>query len=108
MKETWKQWMIFIPALILMGLWFPAMFFRDDEKYMLKQNFGLNVKDADGNLSDGVEEAFGRIGQNWKRILHDVKNVAHEWVKGRPKLACKFLCFIIVVQAVVIATLIFW
>lgn len=98
------QWGIFIISLILMGLWFPVMFFRDDEKYLLRENFGLDVRDADGYSADGVEEAFARVGKS-RRILHDVKNVAHEWTRARPKLACKFLCFVICVLAVLAAIL---
>lgn len=91
-----KRWLVFIASIVLLGLSFPAMFFRSDERDLLKDNFGLDKKDADGNTSDGVEEAFDRVWHT-TRPFHDVKNVGREWVEANPKLAAKFLSFLIVV-----------
>lgn len=94
------QWGTFIVSLILMGIWFPMMFFRADEKPLLRDNFGLDVRDADGKPQDGIEDAFRRVAESPR--FHTIKNVSHEWAKNRPKLAVKFLCFVIVALAVAV------
>lgn len=96
-----KQWALLVGALILGGLSFPGMFWRKDERHMLADNAGLNKKDADGELSDGVEEAIWRVSDPG-RFTHDLKNVGHEWVKANPKVAFKMLSFIIVTLMMVI------
>lgn len=100
------KWPLFILSLILMGFSFPGMFFRKDEKHLVADNFGLSVKDADGNLSDGVQEAYARVGKSW-RILHDIKNISHEWGKNRPKLAVKFLMFLVDILLISVAVLLY-
>ena len=90
------QWLVFLVSLVLLGLSFPGMFFRKDERPLLARNFGLDARDADGRPHDGVEEAFVRVWQPG-RLLHDLKNVGREWVEANPKLAAKSLSFVIVV-----------
>ena len=91
---------IFAVDILLMAVSFPRMFVREDEKHLVKDGFGLNVKDTDGDLSNGVEEAFSRLWDG-HRELHDIKNVVHEWVKARPKLAAKFFPFLAFCMGVV-------
>jgi hypothetical protein len=93
------QWAIFAVSLVLLGLSFPGMFWRADERPLLARNFGLDARDADGRPQDGVEEAFARVWQPG-RLLHDLKNVGREWVEANPKLAAKSLSFVIVVLAI--------
>jgi len=89
-----KKWGIFTLSFLLLALSAPGMFFRKDEKPLLKKAFNLNLKDADGNMSDGLEEAFIRVGEPG-RFTHDVKNVMREWVEINPKVAAKFGAFTI-------------
>jgi len=101
-----KQWALLIGALILGGLSFPGMFWRKDERYMLADNAGLNKKDADGDLSDGIEEAIWRVSEPG-RFTHDLKNVGHEWFKSNPKVAFKMVSFIIVCLLTIIGVLVY-
>ena len=101
-----KQWCLLVGALILGGWSFPGMFWRADERHMLKDNFGLNKKDADGNLSDGIEEAIWRVSEPG-RFTHDLKNVGHEWFKRNPKVAFKMTAFIINCLLVTIGVLLY-
>jgi hypothetical protein len=97
------MWLAFIASFILGGLSFPGMFWRDDEWPLLKQAMNLKVKDADGDKSDGIEEAWDRLAAPG-RFLHDLKNIGHEWVKSNPKVAFKgggFMVLVLVVLLVV-------
>jgi hypothetical protein len=95
-RYAW-QWLIFWLGVILGGCSLVVSPFRKDEgPGWFKDNVGLDVKDADGRLQDGVEEAFARV---WTpgRLTHDLKNVPREWVRAEPKRAFKVLSFVIVV-----------
>lgn len=98
------QWLVFIVSLVLMGIWYPMMYFRDDEKHLLTDNFGLDIKDSDDKPQDGIEDAFIRVLDS--PSFHTIKNVAHEWAKNRPKLAVKFLMFLVDIQALIIVTIV--
>ncbi len=78
--------------------------FREDEKGWFSEGFGLNKKDADGKLSDGIQEALQRM-ENPQRPFHDLKNVSYEWVKLDPKRANKFYSWVILVQTLLILLL---
>ena len=95
------MWLAFIASFILGGLSFPGMFWRDDEWPLLKQAMNLKVKDADGDTSDGIEEAWDRLAAPG-RFLHDLKNIGHEWVKANPKVAFKGGSFVVLVLAVLV------
>jgi hypothetical protein len=101
MRGHLRQWLIFLTSIAACGISFPTMPFSAEQRALWRDNFGLGVKDADGDPRDGVQEAFGRIDGKG-REFHDLKNVAHEWTKARPKLAAKFFSFVIIVQFVVI------
>jgi hypothetical protein len=95
------MWLAFIASFILGGLSFPGMFWRDDEWPLLKQAMNLRVKDADGDKSDGIEEAWDRLAAPG-RFLHDLKNIGHEWVKVNPKVAFKSGSFVVLVLVVLL------
>lgn len=88
------MWLAFVASFILGGLSFPGMFWRDDEWTLLKQAANLKIKDADGDKSDGIEEAWERLTEPG-RFLHDLKNIGHEWVKSNPKVAFKGGSFVV-------------
>lgn len=93
------QWSVLALGWALGGLSWPAMFWRQDERRFVANNAMLDEADADGDQSDGIEEAFWRV-QEKGRFLHDVKNVGHEWFRRNPKFAFKFSGFVIVVLLV--------
>jgi hypothetical protein len=93
------MWFAFIMSFIIGGLSFPGMFWRDDEWPLLKQAMNLKVKDADGDKSDGIEDAWERLAAPG-RFLHDLKNIGHEWVKANPKVAFKGGSFVVLVLVV--------
>jgi hypothetical protein len=95
------MWLAFIASFILGGLSFPGMFLRKDERPLLKRAVNLKVKDADGDKSDGIEEAWDRLAAPG-RFLHDLKNIGHEWVKVNPKVAFKGGSFVVLVLAVLL------
>jgi hypothetical protein len=105
LKRHARQWLIFLASIIACGVSFPMMPFSEEQRALWRDNFGLGVNDADGDPRDGVEEALGRI-DGAGREFHDLKNVAHEWTKARPKLAAKFFSFVIVVQFAIIGFLV--
>jgi hypothetical protein len=90
------MWLAFIASFIVGGLSFPGMFWRDDEWPLLKQAANLRIKDADGDKSDGIEEAWDRLAAPG-RFLHDLKNIGHEWVKSNPKVAFKGGSFLVLI-----------
>jgi hypothetical protein len=94
-RYAW-QWLIFWLGVILGGLSFPAMFWREDERDMLKDNFGLDRKDADGDPGDGLEEGFKRVGEPG-RFFHDVKGIPRRLGQENAKVFFKLLSFVIVV-----------
>lgn len=89
-------WGWFILSFILAGLSFPGMFFRKDEWPLLKKAANLKIRDADGDKSDGIEEAWERLTEPG-RFTHDLKNIGFEWTKANPKVAFKGGSFIILV-----------
>jgi hypothetical protein len=95
------MWLAFIASFILGGLSFPGMFWRDDEWPLLKRAMNLKVKDADGDKSDGIEEAWDRLAAPG-RFFHDLKNIGFEWVKANPKVAFKGGSFLVLVLVVVL------
>lgn len=96
------QWLLFVPCIIMMGLWFLASPFRKDEQKFFAENFGLNTK-LGPNDGDSVEEAWEALAtSSLVRIPHHMNNVVHEWTKEYPKRAAKFFCCIIVAQAAAI------
>jgi hypothetical protein len=102
-----KKWGIFILSFLLLAFSTPGMLWRKDEKPLLKKAFNLNLKDADGNMSDGLEEAFIRVGEPG-RFTHDVKNVMREWVEINPKVAAKLGAFVILVLAILLLSTPAW
>lgn len=93
-------WFIFIASYLIGGISFLGMLFNAEDRELLKKAFNLRVKDADGNPSDGIEEAWARLwapGKFW----HDLKNIAHEWFKANPKVAFKGSGFIMVLLIIV-------
>lgn len=99
------QWAIFFAAWMLAGASWPAMFVREDEKRYLADNAGLDRRDADGNQSDGVEEAFWRLKEPG-RFTHDLKNVGHEVFKANAKFYYKFSGFLF--DLLLIANVVGW
>lgn len=93
------QWAIFWLAMFFGGWSWPVMFVREDEKRFTENNAMLDEADADGDLSDGTEEAFWRVEQKG-RFFHDVKNVGHEAFRKNPKFFYKFTGFVINVLVV--------
>ncbi len=102
-RYTW-QLVAALASIEISGLSFPAAPFRGDEGPRTRDNLGLDKKDADGRLQDGVQEALRRIWVGG-RFWHDLKNLLHEWLKSNPKIVGKFLAFLIVLHQVVIGVL---
>lgn len=94
-RYAW-QWLIFWLGVILGGLSFPAMFWRKDERDMLKDNFGLDRQDADGDPGDGMQEGFQRVGEPG-RFFHDVKGIPRRMGQENAKVFFKLMAFVIVV-----------
>lgn len=99
-----RRWALFALSIVLMGLWFPRMFFRADERPLLRDGFGLFTRLGDQGSGDSVEEAFANVGKGGQ-WLHSIKNILHEWTKESPKRAAKFLSFVIVAEAIAIGVL---
>jgi hypothetical protein len=103
--STLRQWGLFILSIFLMGIWFPLMRVHPTDRYLFRQNFGLNqrrfTRVADNG--DSLEDAFRLNGHG--SIFHKIKNISHEWAKDSPKRAVKFLSFIVVIQTIVIIVL---
>lgn len=92
---------LFLLSVYASGLSFFVSPFRSDERGWFSEGMGLNKKDADGKLSDGIEEAFARM-KELKRPFHDLKNISYEWVKLDPKRANKFYCCVILLLSIAV------
>lgn len=92
------QWSIFAVSLVLLGLSFPGMFWRADERPLLKKALNLDIKDEPGGVdwSDSLEEGWIKL---WTpgRLLHDWKGIGRRWFEENLKVATKASCFLIVV-----------
>jgi hypothetical protein len=100
-----SQWAALVAALYLGGLSWPRMFSREDEAKYVKDNFLMNRKDADGDPSRGMEEAWARF-KDFSRFPHNQKNWGHSWFQENPKGAYKTTGFIICVLTTIILILI--
>jgi hypothetical protein len=100
------QWAIFAVSLVLLGLSFPGMFWRADERPLLKKALDLDLKDEPGGVdwSDSLEEGWLKL---WRpgRLLHDLKGIGNRWVHENPKVAAKGFAFIILTQFIVLGFL---
>lgn len=103
------QWLVFWLGVIVAGISFPAMFWREDEKHMLKDNLGLDRKDADGNDGDGLEEGFIRLHTKG-RFLHDVMGIPRRIGQENAKAFFKLMSFVVVFLLTCIITMltIYW
>jgi hypothetical protein len=95
------QWSIFAVSLVLLGLSFPGMFWRADERPLLKRALDLDLRDEPGGVdwSDSLEEGWLKLCRPG-RLLHDLKGIGNRWVHENPKVAAKGFCFLIVVLIV--------
>lgn len=100
MKKLFWLWL----SVYASGISFFVSPLRKDERPWFSELFGLNKKDADGKLSDGIQEALQRM-ENPQRFFHDLKNVSYEWVKLDPKRANKFYSWVILIQTLLILLL---
>lgn len=72
------QWPVFYAGLLLHAFSFWTIRSDPDTAYDWHRNLSLDLNDPNGDLSDGVREAWLRIGMPG-RLLHDLKNYPREW-----------------------------
>jgi hypothetical protein len=91
------RWAIFAVSLVLLGLSFPGMFWRADERPLLKKALNLDLKDEPGGVewSDSLEDGWQKLTAPG-RFLHDLKGIGNRWVHENPKVAAKAFSFAIV------------
>lgn len=92
------RWFIFAVSLVLLGLSFPGMFWRADERPLLKKALNLDFKDVEGDRvdwSDSLEDGWQKLTAPG-RFLHDLKGIGNRWVHENPKVAAKAFSFAIV------------
>jgi hypothetical protein len=83
------------------GAVFSRLFWRADERPLLKKALNLNLKDEPGGVdwSDSLEDGWQKLTASG-RLLHDLKGIGRRWFHENPKVAAKLFCFVIIVLIV--------
>ena len=85
------QWALAVIGCWLHGPSIGTLPTDDDTKADWPANLQLDRKDADGNRSDGLQDAWWRFWhEGWRRMPHNLKNVWREWIEVvHPKTAAR-------------------
>ena len=84
-----RQWLVWFAGLLLHGLSIGTLWTDPDTAPDTHFNVQLDMRDADGKLSDGLEEGWARLKAPG-RWLHDAKNLTREWFEVvHPKTASR-------------------
>lgn len=107
------QWPVCYVGLLLHGVSFLLLLLgtvRDpEERPWLRNNAGLDLHDHDGLPSTGTKDGWVRLWRDWKRILHELKNLPFELYKARPtKFSARISGFLLLVTNVAWGALWWW
>lgn len=101
------QWLVFSTGLAAHAF---SRLVEEDTIADRPDNWQLDRKDADGNRSDGMFEAWMRLAD--EPSLHNLKNIPREWLEiVHPKTATRIISRVTMVFAgigVAIGALIVW